>query len=140
MLEETGEEGGLASVSVVTQKEVREVTEYFFLLARLPLKLSLKNGLIVSCDFEGHCSLLGQLRFRSKGLLLFLMGIFLYFDVHDVVSFITRNLLGPIGIGVGFGLVALLAIKISKRSKVLITTLTVAIPYLIYYTAQFKLK
>lgn len=58
----------------------------------------------------------------------------------DVVSFITRNLLGPIGIGVGFGLVALLAIKISKRSKVLITTLTVAIPYLIYYTAQFKLK
>mmetsp|Transcript_97 Transcript_97/g.260 ORF Transcript_97/g.260 Transcript_97/m.260 type:complete len:760 (+) Transcript_97:194-2473(+) len=58
----------------------------------------------------------------------------------DVVSFITRNLLGPIGIGVGFGLVALLAIKISKRSKVLITTLTVAIPYLIYYTAQFKLN
>ena len=40
------EEGGLVSVSVVTQKEVREVTEYFFLLPRLPLKLSLKNGLL----------------------------------------------------------------------------------------------
>ena len=50
MLEETGDEGGLVSVSVVTQKEVREVTEYFFLLARLPLKLSLKNGLLASCD------------------------------------------------------------------------------------------
>ena len=86
MLEETGEEGGLVSVSVVTQKEVREVTEYFFLLARLPLKLSLKNGLLVCCDFRGHCSLLGQLGFRRKGLLL-LLGIFLYSDVHDVVSF-----------------------------------------------------
>ena len=87
MLEETGEEGGLVSVSVVTQKEVREVTEYFFLLARLPLKLSLKNGLLVSCDYGVHCSLLGQLGFRRKGLLILLMGIFLYFDVHDVVSF-----------------------------------------------------
>ena len=81
------EEGGLVSVSVVTQNEVREVTEYFFLLARLPLKLSLKNGLLACCDCKGHCSLslLGQLGFRQNVLIL-LMGVVLYLDVHYLVS------------------------------------------------------
>ena len=42
MKEDLLEEAGLISVSVVTENETREVTEYFF-LARLPLKLSLKS-------------------------------------------------------------------------------------------------
>ncbi len=46
MKEDLLEEAGLISVSVVTENETREVTEYFF-LARLPLKLSLKSKFVI---------------------------------------------------------------------------------------------
>lgn len=53
----------------------------------------------------------------------------------EIVAFIFKNTLGAGSFGMLWGLAGLIAIRMSERKKIMITILTLALPYLAYYTA-----
>ena len=57
---------------------------------------------------------------------------------EDIIVFLLKNTLGASAFGVAWGLVGLVAIRLSRRSDVLVTVLSLVLPYLAFY-CSFRL-